>query len=82
MMARRWRIATLFMVAMMVSVYGVRLIRFERISYSTPITFHNFLSANIAYMRNDWATLSFGMVVVLGAAWNWLSAWNSEKRSR
>jgi hypothetical protein len=80
MIARRWKTAFTLGLMLSVLVYLVRFMRFYRTWFGIRFTLHNVLSANLAYIRNDWLNLAFLLAILIGIALNWALEKKRENR--
>ncbi len=71
MMARRWRFVFMLSCAMLILAYAVRVIRFYKHWYGSPVTFSRVVDAALAYTRGDWLGWLPGLFIVVGVAVNW-----------
>jgi hypothetical protein len=74
MMERRWKIAFSIGTVILALAFLARLIRFYRNWYDMPVTLSKILGASLGYVKGDWPSLLFGVLLLAGMAANWATA--------
>ncbi len=74
MMEHRWKLVFWIGAFLLVLAEIIRLVRFYRNWYGMPVTLNKILSASLHYVKGDWPSLLFGVLLLAGMAANWAIA--------